>query len=341
MSKQDNKMAFASSKIGAQEAIIKPCDLCEEDENVNWFCKDCDQSLCDRCKRTHLRSNISKSHIVLSISEGFAMGKMNISNMCRVHDKPFQFFCRTCDRNICAKCLSTKHKKHDFIDLHDLQSEVQKQLDDVIKEKEDEVQKMTKAHDDLEQHENESENYLKEKYASIDVNVKAIQKAAAEEGEKMKQSLYERIEQHDKEVKEGKQKIQGQTKVHRNEIHTIQQKLRLQTASSCNNFVKESKSKLQSLRFLSITIPDISQLFAEGRVDRNQIRQMIGNIGKMAEVSVMEYSKRNDETTTGNVLSQGKDETTTGNVLSQLEIIRTLKLNKIEKCYMLLYVSQS
>ncbi|KAK3104553.1 hypothetical protein FSP39_012883 [Pinctada imbricata] len=311
-------MAFASSKIGAQEAIIKPCDLCEDDENVNWFCKDCDQNLCDRCKKTHLRSNVSKSHIVHSISEGFAMGKRNSSNICREHDELFTFFCKTCDRNICSQCLSAKHKKHDFVDMRELHSEVQKQLDDVIKEKETEKQMMTRNFDDLVQHEIQSEMQNKDECAKIKDRVRAIKVAADEEGEKLIESINSTKQQQDKEVKEGKHNIQTQTRVYATEIQSIQQELRLQTASSLHGFVTESMKKLKSLKPISIAIPDKQQLPFEG-VEGNHIRETIGKLFGSQKVSVTENT-------------EGRDGTKC-NLFSNLEIIRTFNLDRIGRCW--------
>ncbi|KAK3104360.1 hypothetical protein FSP39_000278 [Pinctada imbricata] len=311
-------MAFASSRIGAQEAIIKPCDLCEDDENVNWFCKDCDQNLCDRCKRLHLRSNVSKSHIVLSISEGFAIGKRNLSNICREHDELFTFFCRTCDRNICSNCLSSEHKKHDFVGLRELQSEAQKQLDNVIKEKETEKQTMTKNYDDLVQHEDKSGYHLKEQYEKIDDRVKAIKLAADEEGEIFKESLSSIKHQQDEALKEGKQKIHTLTGLYNKEIQIVRQELRLQTASSLNDFVKESITKLKSLKPISIAIPDEQQFHFEEQIEDSQIRETIGKLFGSQKVSVTEVTKG--------------IEGTKCNVLSNLEIIRTLNLDRIGYC---------
>ncbi|KAK3104709.1 hypothetical protein FSP39_008373 [Pinctada imbricata] len=311
-------MAFASSRIGAQEAIIKSCDLCEDDENVNWFCKDCNQNLCDRCKRSHLRSNVSKSHIILSISEGFELGKRNLSNICQDHDELFTFFCRTCDRNICLKCLSTKHKKHDFVDLRERQSDVQKQLDDVIKEKETEKQMMTRNFDDLVQHEIQSEKKNKDECAIINDRIKDIKMAADEEGEKILRSLNSTKQQEDKEVKDGKHKIQTQTGLYDKEIQSVQQELRLQTASSLHGFVTESMKKLKSLKPVSIAIPDKQQLAFEG-VDGNHIRETIGKLFGSQKVSVTENTKGREGTKC--------------NVFSNLEIIRTFNIDRNVICY--------
>ncbi|KAK3104968.1 hypothetical protein FSP39_014270 [Pinctada imbricata] len=303
-------MAFASSNLGAQEAIIKPCDLCEDDEYVNWFCKDCNQNLCDRCKMTHLRSNVSKSHVVLSISEGFVMGKRNLSNFCREHDELFTFFCRTCDKNICAKCLSTKHKKHDFVDS----KEFQKQMNDVIEEK----QRMTRNYDDFVQSEEKSDTHLKDQCTNTDERLEAIELGADEEGEKSKESLCSIIQQQE-EAKESKKIIQTQTglRLCDDDIHTDQQELPIQTTSSLNDFVKDSITKLKSLKPISIAIPDEQQVPCEEQRHENQIMETIGN----------QHGDKITEITEG----EGKDGSEC-NGSSKLEISRTLNLNRFKSC---------
>ncbi|KAK3105220.1 hypothetical protein FSP39_020093 [Pinctada imbricata] len=238
--------------------------------------------------------------------------------MCREHDDLFTFYCRTCDENICSKCLSAKHKKHDFVDLRELQLEVQKQLDDVIKEKEAEKQNMIKSFDDLVQHERQSEMHFRDECAKIKDRVEAIKFAADDEGGKLMESLNSTKHQQDKEVKEGKHKIQTQTRVYDKEIQMIQQELRLQTASSSNDFVKESMKKLKALKPTSISIPDKQQLPLEEQVDGNQIRETIGKLLGAKKVSGIQISRGRE----------GKK----WNVLAKLDIIRILNLDKIGYC---------
>ena len=44
----------------------KLCDLCEDKVATHW-CKQCEQWICDHCKRIHLKQTISKSHDIMSI----------------------------------------------------------------------------------------------------------------------------------------------------------------------------------------------------------------------------------------------------------------------------------
>ncbi|KAK3105195.1 hypothetical protein FSP39_019552 [Pinctada imbricata] len=313
-------MAFASSRIDAQEAIIKPCDLCEDDEDVNWFCKDCHQNLCDKCKRTHLRSTVSKSHDLISIAEGLTIGRRSMTYICNDHGDIFQFFCQTCDRNICSRCLFMEHKKHDFIDLRELQTQVKKQVEEIVREKEEERNKMTSNYDELVQSEKESETYLKVQCANIDDRVKVIQCKADEEGEMLKASLSSAMEEQNKEIKDGKTKLQANIRDYDEEIQNVRQELRLQLTSSLNSFVKETTFKLKALRSISISTPSMSRLFVEGTSDKTHIREMIGNIGTPTKGAGIEG------------ITEKEEIQRPCRVLSAQDFVKAVKLNRLEYC---------
>ncbi|KAK3104617.1 hypothetical protein FSP39_006286 [Pinctada imbricata] len=310
-------MAFASSRIGAQEAIIKPCDLCEDDEDVNWFCKDCFQNLCDRCKKMHLKIPNCRSHEVVSILEGLAITKEAVTNLCQDHNVPFSFFCRTCDENICSKCLSKKHKKHDFIDIHEFQSELHKELDTILNEKETEKEQMTKNLVTWSEFETRCEKTLRENYTNIDKRVKAITSAATEEGEKLKKYLQSKEEGQMTESKESKEKIEARKDAYNAEIQVIKQNIPLQTTSTLNQFVKTSVSRLQSLKPLSLPMPR-STTFTIGSIKKDQIRDMIGRDGDQRDASGP---------------SKDKTKKRRKNVLEKLQIMRSHKLDVKSRCF--------
>ncbi|KAK3105320.1 hypothetical protein FSP39_022493 [Pinctada imbricata] len=317
-------MAFASSRLGAQEAFIKPCDLCEDDEDVNWFCKDCVQNLCDRCKKIHLKTIACKNHHIVSILEGVAIAKKNVSNLCQDHDELFTYFCRTCDKNICSMCLSLIHRKHDFVDLRILQSELQGILDDILREKREEKIQIVKNVDSLDECAKTCKSTLSERCNLIDDRVEAIKKAADEEGHKLKLSLESTADGTMKEVDERKQKLEGRKNVYEGEIELVQQELKLQTASTLNDYVKKSVSKLQSLKPLACPIPRNST-FITGKINRELIRDMIGKEGNMPELS--------DDCGSSESIKPSDDVKGENGILSELKILKihNLKGESIER----------
>ncbi|KAK3105189.1 hypothetical protein FSP39_019287 [Pinctada imbricata] len=309
-------MAFASSRIGAQEAIIKPCDLCEDDEDVNWFCKDCFQNLCDRCKKMHLKIPNCRNHEVVSILEGLAITKEAVSNLCQDHNVPFSFFCRTCDENICSKCLSKKHKKHDFIDIHEYQSELHRMLDSVLNEKEIEEGEMSKNLVTWSEFENRCRETLTTNHAVIYERVKAIQLAATEEGEKLMKSIDSQVDGQIAEALENKEKVEAKRRFFHQEIQKIKRNIPLQTSSTLSQFVKTSVSRFQSLKPLTLPMPR-STTFTIGSINKDQIRDMIGRDGDQRDVSGS---------------SKDKTKKRAKIVLEKLQIMRSHKLDVKYRC---------
>ena len=134
----------SASDIPVHFPVPTPCSLCEEEVDVNSFCKECHQYLCDRCKRLHGKSPFLKNHHLVPYTEGFIISK-NYSVFCDDHNEVFSFFCRTCNKYICNKCLASRsHRNHDYTDTNTYSEEVtdriQKRIDDEIA-KTDEMEK--------------------------------------------------------------------------------------------------------------------------------------------------------------------------------------------------------
>ena len=270
-------MAFASSKIGAQSAINVPCDLCEEEEDVNWFCKDCGQKLCDRCKKTHLRSNNSRNHIVLSIFEALHVIKQNVDSMCEIHTEPFSFHCRTCTTNICSKCLTQNHKKHDFVDMSEANAEIQKKLNDLLIQKDKEKQQMLENKEALLRYEASFAAYVKECESKVDDRVKAIQKSAEKHGATLKSKLLEIKKKDDKFIASHIEKLQGIENNYSERIALAQQELWSQTHASIIAHCAQSETEIRSLHPISVPVPNqMNFLNFLTQIDDETIHKMVG-----------------------------------------------------------------
>ena len=175
-------MTFASSKIRAQSAIVVPFNPCKEEEDVIWFCGDCGQKLCDRCKKTHLRSTNSKNHNVLPIFDDLSVIKKHVSSACNTHSEPFSFYCRTCASNICSRCLSEAHTKHDFVDICEFFVTIQKEFSELLGTKDKEKQQMAEHRASLLRYESSFKTYIQDCESNIDDRVKEIQRSAVTEG---------------------------------------------------------------------------------------------------------------------------------------------------------------
>ncbi|KAK3082681.1 hypothetical protein FSP39_002458 [Pinctada imbricata] len=122
--------------------IFTPCDLCDTKENVNSFCRNCSQNLCDVCRRSHLRSTVSRDHNVVHISEGKTSDSESAA--CAKHGQMLFFYCRTCCVLFCQKCLIPSHRDHDFLGTDEYADELQSTVALMIEEKSKRVEEIRK-----------------------------------------------------------------------------------------------------------------------------------------------------------------------------------------------------
>ena len=118
-------MACSSSIKRAQNP--KLCDLCKSDIKIKWRCVECNKFICDRCKDIHLNVQTNIQHQIIDIKSPFqdVQPKIITDNIpCIEHTtKMTCLFCRTCDHLVCADCILSKHKKHNFEPVEKILSE--------------------------------------------------------------------------------------------------------------------------------------------------------------------------------------------------------------------------
>lgn len=97
------------------------CEECEEGPAV-VFCKECNATRCEVCKKHHLRSVTTKQHKLLSIKEirsksgdeSFEGVGTRVPWKCDKHKKQdVAVYCIKCDVMICRDCGMTDHNLHD------------------------------------------------------------------------------------------------------------------------------------------------------------------------------------------------------------------------------------
>ncbi|XP_021357060.1 uncharacterized protein LOC110452739 [Mizuhopecten yessoensis] len=108
-------MASNRSVRRAQEPVTYTCALCDSEDGVRWYCNDCQESLCDRCKETHTRGRKTKNDDVVSIGKATRQGDKPLREVCKLHPgKLCDMFCSDCNELICSICLSKNHKQHNW-----------------------------------------------------------------------------------------------------------------------------------------------------------------------------------------------------------------------------------
>lgn len=113
-----------------QFAII--CDLCSSTKNVDSFCKNCRETLCERCCEIHLKSVASRDHEIISRIQASAYGIVD-DMKCSYHGgKHCEMYCVTCDSVVCRRCVTDNHRGHEFDELNELFKRKPKEFENML-----------------------------------------------------------------------------------------------------------------------------------------------------------------------------------------------------------------
>ncbi|XP_021344564.1 uncharacterized protein LOC110444515 [Mizuhopecten yessoensis] len=112
----------------AQVHVPDPCAWCENIQDVNWYCNDCQEALCDGCKESHQRARKTRNDVVVPITRAIKQNQAFLSEVCKTHHgKSCDLYCCDCEIMMCATCFTEKHSQHVFKNI-ELEIDVQKQF---------------------------------------------------------------------------------------------------------------------------------------------------------------------------------------------------------------------
>lgn len=89
-----------------------PCENQDIFHEAHYWCRDCNEALCEACSDHHKSLGMSKTHKLIKISETDEMPfTLKIKENCSFHKhKKYEFFCTEHDVPICAQCVTSTHK---------------------------------------------------------------------------------------------------------------------------------------------------------------------------------------------------------------------------------------
>jgi len=120
----------------AQAVVVDKCDLCESEENVDYFCLNCDEILCSNCKLIHSRNKKLKNDKIILLSQARRDNIVHKSTtvFCSEHSTvEITLFCLKCDHLICTQCCAEKHKEHTLTTPDAIRDSKAEQLNKIIK----------------------------------------------------------------------------------------------------------------------------------------------------------------------------------------------------------------
>ncbi|XP_033095889.1 E3 ubiquitin-protein ligase TRIM71-like [Anneissia japonica] len=81
--------------------------------NADFYCKDCSQYLCTSCTNTHDQILALKNHTPQPIKARSPSTEIPHNNLCPLHEKELEFYCKVCKTPICQKCAIIDHSEYD------------------------------------------------------------------------------------------------------------------------------------------------------------------------------------------------------------------------------------
>lgn len=90
------------------------CDICNNRHITKYaifWCPECDENYCEKCKSHHDVAKATKKHETISIENALKIPKVvqDIKINCTDHDERFVYFCREHEQPCCIKCLNDSH----------------------------------------------------------------------------------------------------------------------------------------------------------------------------------------------------------------------------------------
>ena len=274
-------MAFSSSIKRAQNP--KLCELCKTDIKIKWRCVECNKFICDRCKEIHLNVQTNIQHQIIDIKSPFqdVQPKIITDNIpCTEHTtKMTCLFCRTCDHLVCADCILSKHKKHNFEPVEKILSE---KIDDLKRAEARYCKDLTLCQAKVEEFQI-SETNCESVFDETITTIKKREKQLIDGITKHSQKLQNEIELERKTVKQTfcdlkRQADQAEQTIilHQDEIMAA-----LKSIQGSTIFTTATKSKKMMSDLNFNPIPSEIKYFIPGKETVNDISNLFGSLQKM------------------------------------------------------------
>ncbi|GAB5371696.1 hypothetical protein AAMO2058_001601800 [Amorphochlora amoebiformis] len=132
-----------------------PCETCQgEDHNAEYWCVQCEESMCALAARFHSLNKLSRLHQVVKLSElqaGAMSSPGTLSITCPIHADQYKYFDLIYKRPLCRDCFAFGHS-HDCEDFSKAAKRHREHLNVILpvaRQRLDEMRKERKAIDDV------------------------------------------------------------------------------------------------------------------------------------------------------------------------------------------------
>ena len=186
------------------EAEVK-CDECSGEDAVVAFCPDCTMFLCHICNECHKRSNKSRGHGIVPLTElrskkDVAIQPKPKAMMCREHDIELLFYCETCDQLVCMYCTVKDHNGHNHDTVKKMVNKHRQELKKITAPVEEMIRGLSDTHDNIEKMRKKIRQQGNEVNKKIDQHYDGVIQKLMEQKEQLKQQVRGTVSQKEKAV---------------------------------------------------------------------------------------------------------------------------------------------
>ena len=186
------------------EAEVK-CDECSGEDPVVAFCPDCTLFLCHICNEYHKRSNKSRGHGIVPLTElrskkDVAIQPKPKAMMCREHDIELLFYCETCDQLVCMYCTVKDHIGHNHDTVKKMVGKHRQELKKITAPVEEMIRGLSDTHDNIEKMRKKIRQQGDEMSKKIDQHYDGVIQKLMEQKEQLKQQVHDTVSQKEKAV---------------------------------------------------------------------------------------------------------------------------------------------
>ncbi|XP_071157517.1 E3 ubiquitin-protein ligase TRIM71-like [Mytilus edulis] len=91
------------------------CNLCETSVSVHSRCLECQEFLCENCRKVHSKGKATKSHKIIQIYGNRDALPFTKFIKCTDHEKSdVIMYCQNCESLVCSECIAITHSGHLF-----------------------------------------------------------------------------------------------------------------------------------------------------------------------------------------------------------------------------------
>ena len=186
------------------EAEVK-CDECSGDDPVVAFCPDCTLFLCHLCNEYHKRSNKSRSHGIVPLTElrdkkDVIIQPKSKTMMCREHDIELLFYCETCDQLVCMYCTVKDHNGHNHDTVKKMIGKHRQELKNITAPVEEMIRGLSDTHNNIDKMRKKIRQQGDEVNKKIDQHYDDVIQKLKEQKEQLKQQVHDTVSQKVKAV---------------------------------------------------------------------------------------------------------------------------------------------